>query len=387
MKTVTLDDVAVWGSGGTPKRSNSEYFGEDVPWLSIADLNDGVVNDAKESLTYEGLANSSAKLVPAGTIFVAMYGSIGKLAVAGREMATSQAIAFAKPRHEIVEPRFLFHYLKAQRSRLQARGRGGTQMNIGQADLRAWTMPLPKLEEQRRIAAILDQADILRTKRREAFAHLNDLTQSIFHEMFGVENYPIDRLDDIADVVSGITKGRKVPPGAALSEVPYVAVSNVQDMSLNMEHVKTIAVTEAEIARYQLQIDDLLMTEGGDPDKLGRGTLWTGEVDPCLHQNHIYRVRVKPGASVLPVYLNWTTSSGAARDYFLRCAKQTTGIASINKTQLSATPVPVPPIEIQSTFADRIAAVERLKTKHRGQLAELDALFASLQDRAFAGRL
>src|SRR5690606_30865938 len=102
-----------------------------------------------------------------GTLFIAMYGSIGKLGIAGTEMATSQAIAFAKPKDELIDRRFLFHYLLAQRPKLQALGRGGTQMNIGQADLKGWPIPLPPLHEQRRVAAIVDHADALRAKRRQ----------------------------------------------------------------------------------------------------------------------------------------------------------------------------------------------------------------------------
>ena len=146
---VTLGDVAQWGSGGTPKRSIPEYFGDGTPWLSIADLNDGIVTSAKESLTADGIANSAAKIVPPGTLLVAMYGSIGKLGIAATEMATSQAIAFAKPREDLVDRRYLFHYLLAQRPRLQALGRGGTQMNIGQADLKAWPIPLPAMPDAR----------------------------------------------------------------------------------------------------------------------------------------------------------------------------------------------------------------------------------------------
>jgi type I restriction enzyme S subunit len=149
--------------------------------------------------------------------------------------------------------------------------------------------------------------------------------------------------------------------------------------------VKEISVTAQEAERFRLQKGDLLLTEGGDPDKLGRGTVWNDELPWCLHQNHVFRVR--PRTDVVPLYLSWYLASPAAKSYFLRMAKQTTGIASINKTQLSATPVKVPPLELQQTFASRVAAVERLKESHRRHLAELDALFASLQHRAFKGEL
>ena len=112
---VMLGDIATWGSGGTPSRAVREYFGPGLPWLSIADLEDGPVGRAKESLTPLGIQNSSAKPVPAGTLLVAMYGSIGKLGISTCELCTSQAIAFAIPDKSRVDTRYMFHYLLAQR--------------------------------------------------------------------------------------------------------------------------------------------------------------------------------------------------------------------------------------------------------------------------------
>ena len=252
-------------------------------------------------------------------------------------------------------------------------------------------VPLPPLPEQRRIAAILDQADALRAKRREALAQLDNLTQSIFIEMFGdpVGNplrWPETlKLGAVANIVSGVTKGRKIG-NVPTRVVPYLAVSNVQDKALCLAAVKLIEASEAEIDRYRLQPNDLLLTEGGDPDKLGRGTLWNDELPECIHQNHIFRVRVTSTA-VVPLFLNWLVGSTRGKKYFLRSAKQTTGIASINMTQLREFPLLLPPLALQQTFATRIQSVESLKATHRAALAELDALFASLQHRAFAGQL
>ncbi|PKO57755.1 MAG: restriction endonuclease, partial [Betaproteobacteria bacterium HGW-Betaproteobacteria-18] len=250
---------------------------------------------------------------------------------------------------------------------------------------------VPPLPEQKRIAAILDKADKLRIERRAALAELDTLVQSIFLEMFGhpvtnPEGWPDPVcLGEVADIVSGVTKGRKLN-GRSAREVPYLAVANVQDRALNLSTVKTIEATDEEIERYRLERDDLLLTEGGDPDKLGRGTLWSEELPECIHQNHVFRVRLTT-AKVQPLFLNWLVGSQRGKKYFLRSAKQTTGIASINMTQLRGFPLLVPPVSLQRTFAARVAAVEKLKAAHRASLAELDALFASLQHRAFRGEL
>src|SRR5262249_4293074 len=126
------------------------------PWAVIGDLNDGVVTDTASSITQAGLAESSASLILPGTLLVAMYGSIGKLGIAGVEMATNQAIAFARPLAG-VEPRYVFWYLRSQRSALAGAGKGATQKNISQTVLRPWPIPLAPNNEQRRIVAAIEE--------------------------------------------------------------------------------------------------------------------------------------------------------------------------------------------------------------------------------------
>lgn len=248
------------------------------------------------------------------------------------------------------------------------------------------------MPEQRRIAEILDQADELRAKRHESLTQLDELTEAIFLNLINskcAERVGWDnslQLGHVAEISSGITKGRKTLE-KSLRAIPYLAVANVQDKRLALSHVKQIEATESEIERYRLRKDDLLLTEGGDPDKLGRGSLWNNELPEAIHQNHIFRVRVTDPRRVDPVYLNHLVSSDRGKQYFLRSAKQTTGIASINMAQLRRFPLLLPPIEVQQEFARQVEAVQSLTATHRASLAELDALFASLQDRAFRGLL
>lgn len=109
--------------------------------------------------------------------------------------------------------------------------------------------------------------------------------------------------------------------------------------------MKSTAATAEEIERYRLEANDLRLAKGGDPDELGRGTLWDGSVPDCIHQNHVFRVRLHD-KRLTPRFLNWLVGSGRGKRYFLRSAKQTTGIASINMTQLRAFPVLTPPLAL-----------------------------------------
>jgi type I restriction enzyme S subunit len=148
-----LGAVARWGSGGTPKSGDPRYYSDgSIPWAVIGDLTDGPVTLTATSITPAGLAESAAKIVPANSVLIAMYGSIGKLGLPAVPMATNQAIAFAMP-HSEIERDFLFWYLRAERPSLIAAGRGGTQKNISQTILKSWPIFVPPVEVQRRLTS------------------------------------------------------------------------------------------------------------------------------------------------------------------------------------------------------------------------------------------
>lgn len=293
-----------------------------------------------------------------------------------------------------VDRRYLYWWFASERIQALLRSFGQKTTNISNLNIERCLqleLPLPSVKEQRRIAAILDKADALRSKRREALSQLDRLAQATFVEMFGdpltnSKGWPEGiSLGEVADVVSGVTKGRKLD-GKTTREVPYLAVANVQDMRLNLSAVKRIEATEEEIGRYALRDGDLLLTEGGDPDKLGRGTLWHGELPECIHQNHVFRVRVTAD-SMTPYFLNWLVGSQRGKRYFLKSAKQTTGIASINMTQLRGFPLLLPPVSLQREFEETIGALQRHTARLRAAEGSCNALFAALRHRAFWGAL
>jgi type I restriction enzyme S subunit len=176
----TLDALGNWGSGGTPLKAHAEYYGGDIPWLVIGDLNDAVVTAAETHITRLGLENSSARLVQPGTVLIAMYGSIGKLGIAGMVCATNQAIAHCSLHGDKVLTAYLFLLLRGLRRDLLARGQGVAQQNISQKILRAWPVNLPPLAEQHRIVAKVDElmalCDRLEAARAEREAARDRLT-------------------------------------------------------------------------------------------------------------------------------------------------------------------------------------------------------------------
>jgi type I restriction enzyme S subunit len=298
------------------------------------------------------------------------------------------------PKPQIGHGRFLLYALRTPSARDHiercATGTSFSMRNISQEKISATPIPLPPLAEQRRIAEVLDRAEALRAKRRAALAQLDSLTQSLFLDLFGdpatnPKGWPVSRVGDVADVQGGlqVTTARKNLP----YEVPYLRVANVYRGFLELREIKTIRATDVEIARTTLVKDDLLIVEGhGNPAEIGRGALWDGSIAGCIHQNHIIRARFA-SAKVVPLYACEYLNSPGGRRHLLRAGKTTTGLNTICVSEVRGTPVALPPISLQCEFARRATAVEALKTAQRASLAELDALFATLQHRAFRGEL
>ncbi len=156
-------------------------------------------------------------------------------------------------------------------------------------------------------------------------------------------------LGHVAEVQTGIAKGKAIN-GAAVT-LPYLRVANVQDGHVDLSVMKEITLKPTEVDRYSLRKGDVLFTEGGDFDKLGRGTVWNGEIELCLHQNHVFAVRPSPDR-LLPEFLAFQAASQYGRRYFQMCSKQSTNLASINSTQLKQFPVLLPPLPEQRKIAE-----------------------------------
>lgn len=303
-----------------------------------------------------------------------------------RQIASSEWIVF---RTADADPEYLRHLLTSGRFHAEfmstVSGVGGSLMRARPSYVAKIQVPLPPIEEQRRIAAILDKADELRANRRAALAHLDSLTQSIFLEMFGNSSkYELVELGTIADVQGGlqVTTARSVNP----VEVPYIRVANVQRGRLDLSEIKSIRATDAEVRRTRLQRGDVLLVEGhGNPAEIGRAAEWDDSIPECVHQNHI--IRARPRSEVHSRYLTEYLNSAPGRSHLLRAANTTSGLNTISVSVVKSAPIALPSICDQNEFAQRCAASDELRGLHHAASTDVEGLFESLQQRAFSGAL
>jgi type I restriction enzyme, S subunit len=179
------------------------------------------------------------------------------------------------------------------------------------------------------------------------------------------------RFGEVAEIVSGVTKGRKLH-GRKTESYPYLRVANVQRWFLDLRVIKEIEIFEGEIEKYRLQQDDLLITEGGDWDKVGRTAIWGNQIENCVHQNHVFRARLSEH-DLLPFWAMMFLNSAIGRRYFEAASKQTTNLASINMRQLRACPLPIPPLAEQKRIVAKVNQLMSLCDELEAKLRQSEA--------------
>lgn len=199
-------------------------------------------------------------------------------------------------------------------------------------------------------------------------------------------NWGIAPFDEVAVVIGGVTKGRDLR-GREVVTCPYLSVANVQRGFFKLEGIKTIEIPAEEIGKYRVDDGDLMITEGGDWDKVGRTAIWRGGIENCLHQNHVFKARV-PSDNLLNEWVELVFNSNVGRGYFAGASKQTTNLASINMTQLRSFPLPIPPLVEQKAILEKLSAMAAICNKWREQrkkAQKLSALFAEASVSAITG--
>jgi len=391
-----MPDVVKWSSGGTPKATEKSYYENGtIPWLIIGDLNDGVVTTSASKITELGLQNSSAKMIPVGTLLVAMYGSIGKLGITGIECCTNQAIAYAKELKG-VSTKYMYYYMAMMKSELISQGKGGTQKNISQTVLNSLEVLVPPEKEQKRIVnkieelfSELDSAVETLKKTKEQLAVYR---QSVLKEAF--EKYEASKKVPVTELVADEKYALAIGPfGSNLKVSDYtnngVRLVFVKDIRNSFSSETTKYVSEAkatELAPHCVYQGDLLITKMGDPPGdccvypyAGRGVI----TSDCI------RIKVdetKVDKMCLLLYIHSAYGKKQIKGMTQGVAQKKISLERFKKFEVPRIDI-LEQKELVKKIQSRMSVCENIEKTVNDALIQADAMRQSILKKAFEGGL
>ena len=400
----TLGDIAIWGSGGTPKRSESKYYNGDIPWLKTGDLNNSDITFTSESITEEGLNNSSAKLFPVGSICIAMYGAtIGKLGKLRIEASTNQACAVGIPSAKLSSD-FLFYYLKSQKEDFIEKGKGGAQPNISQTVIKAHRFPLPPLAEQQRIVAKLDSLfghlDILKERLARIPELIKDFRQSVltqavtgklteeWREGKELGEWEESRIDTLASLINGYAF-----KSAVFTEEGFqlVRMGNLYKDRLDLKRnpVFLSSRTEARIVdKYSTQKGDILISLTGTKYKRDYGyAIQIGVDDKLLVNQRILCLRSIQNSE----YLYILVRSELFRDEFFKTETGGNNQGNVSSKNVASISLLTPGLKEQKEIVRRVeslfAKADAITARYETLRTQIEDLPQAILAKAFRGEL
>ncbi|NCS00368.1 MAG: restriction endonuclease subunit S [Microcystis aeruginosa Ma_MB_F_20061100_S19] len=381
---LAFKDAAEVITGSTPSTKEPENYGEYLPFVTPGELDLGEpIIHAETSLSLVGKAK--ARTVPKDSVLVCCIGSLGKVGITGREVAFNQQINALVFNEKLVCPRYGYHYCRTLKPLLSHMAPSTTVAIVNKSRFQSLEIPLPPLEEQRRIAAILDKADGVRRKRKEAIRLTEELLKSTFLEMFGdpVTNPKGWEICELQNVCNRVTDGTHQPPNWADEGIPFLFVSNIVNGEIDFKVSKHI--TEESwfelTSRCPIEINDILYTTVGS---YGNAALVRTKNRFCF-QRHI--AHIKPDSrSIEPEFLLGMMQSDWIRQ---QADKQARGVAqkTLNLRELKKFTIFTPPIEEQKKYVKLRQGVETQLSYYRSALEQSENLFNSLLQRAFRGEL
>lgn len=389
--TIALRDAGKWLSGGTPKRDEPSFWGGTVPWIGTKDLKSFELDGSSEFVTEEG-ADTGSRVVDAGTVLFATRGmSLAKefrVGIATRRVAFNQDVKAIVPRRD-VEGRFLAWFLRSQGQyvldQCDTATHGTKRLPLERID--GMPVPVPPLPEQRRIAAILDEADALRRKRREALALLDDLLRATFLDMFGDVwdgRFPLAPIGTLGHIQMGRQRAPKYQTGESTRR--YLRVANVRMDELRLDDVLEMDFGIADRETYRLVHGDILLNEGQSTELVGRPALWRDELPECYFQNPLLRFRCAPRVTT-PEYMVDIFLKLLRSGIFAAQSAKTSNMAHLGASRFARIAVPVPPLADQIAWSTLREAIRTERLRVAPSLGAADSLFSSLLHRAFTGDL
>ena len=395
----TLDQIAEWGSGGTPSRKNSSYYGGDVPWIKTGDLGDKFVNQVTEFITDEAVKNSSAKFFKKGSVIMAMYGAtIGKTSILGIDATTNQACAVGTPIATSTE--FLYYFLRNEKDSFIAKGKGGAQPNISQQIIKAHTVYLPAFTEQQEIVRQLDvmlaQVEQIKARLDAIPAILKKFRQSVLADAVSGElinqdfsQLPVESFSDyLTDVRYGTSKKCSE---SLIDAVPVLRIPNIaDDGTLDFTNLKYAEFESKEIKQLQLSKGDLLLIRSnGSLDLVGKSAI-ANELDRVvLYAGYLIRLRFND--SVNPQFIQYYLKAPQTRQIIENIARSTSGVNNINSKEIASLKIKLPCIDHQNEVVLRVKQLlelsKRIEETIQSAQKRVNLLTQSILAKAFSGEL
>jgi type I restriction enzyme S subunit len=408
----SLKDIATAQSGiGFPEKyqgiNDEKYPVYKVGDISRAYLNaNGILALAANYVSDEVAAELKGKSFPIGSTVFAKIGEALKLN--RRAYVIKEGLADNNVMGVIPDlsdsNKYIYRFL--QSFNIAALSRSTTVPSIRKSDLEEIEILLPPLNEQIRIAdkldSVLAKIDAAQARLEKIPTLLKRFRQSVLAaatsgeltrewretNVMRLDQWSWKKLSDIAEIQGGVTKDSKKQSDED-EEIPYLRVANVQRGYLDLTEIKTIRIPSLKLEKLLLKQGDVLFNEGGDLDKLGRGWVWENQISRCSFQNHVFRARLYDSNNSSKYISWWGNTQG--HEYFIRQGKQTTNLASINKTILSNLPINMPPAEEQKEIVRRVeslfALADAVEKQYLAAKQRLDRLTQSLLAKAFRGEL
>lgn len=395
-KKEPLGKICKTTSGGTPSRKNQSYYQNGtIPWVKSGELENNIITTSEEFITEEGLLNSSAKIFPAGTLLIALYGAtIGKLAFLGIDAATNQAVCGIF-QNENVSLKYLYYYLLFQRPDLIKQGVGGAQPNISQTILKKLEISYPdSITEQQRIVARIEElfseldkaVGTLKTTKEQ----LEVYRQAVLVDIFSQE-HPLRQLKEISVALSGFAfKSKNYTPDGKYT---VIKIGNVKDgyLDFSRDKTRTNEVTDRILQKYLLKQGDCLITLTGTRGKRDYGfvSMIERQTDYLLNQR-VAALRFDTMIA-LPEFFRYYLSSLNYRNQFFKYETGNVGQGNVGIKALCEPAVPCPPLDTQKKIvdqiSDRLSVCDSIEKTVDTALAQADAMRQSILKQAFEGTL
>ncbi|MFE9490073.1 restriction endonuclease subunit S [Streptomyces sp. NPDC006641] len=358
----------------------------ETPYLGLEHLQRGGRIIGSSTVAAEGLLSSKFEFGSGDILYGKLRPYLAKISAPDFSGVCSTDILPVRPGANL-DSRYLLHWLR-QPSMIKfasVRANGANLPRLAPNELARFSIPLPPLVEQKRIAAVLDQVDTLRVKRCEAITLLDDLVQSVFLEMFGnpatnPKGWPLGAVGEILESATYGTSEKASQSG----DVPVLRMGNVTSTGeIDMADLKYLAVRQVS-EKCMVRYGDVLFNRTNSAELVGKSAIYRRD-ESVAYAGYLVRLRVNEENS--PEYLAAYLNSAYAKAWFRAKCKSIVGMANINAKEVQAMRLAVPPLELQLKFAESVKAIESAKQAHRFHLATLDELFESVQQRAFAGQL